>query len=235
MQRCPRLFLERHFDSCPALPLRRQESHSVDVYINSTNWPGEKGKCARVVTQSHASPAQLPIPIPTEHTETRQAFSSLKLALAQRIHHVWNWTADDKFSSFWWWSCSRREKNQKGSIEQRAKNRQRRPTMQPFIKTCSAFKLDAANAHLQGSSALSRLGSNTTPISTNTRESVSDWRSVEYIWYTTVTTVFISCHNTEKCSDFKHCLKTSVKKAHFRPSGFCAAVSSLLWADKRQG
>lgn len=99
---------------------------------------------------------------------------TLKLALAQRIHHVWNWTADDKFSPFWSRSCSRHEKNKKGSIEQRAKNRQRRPTMQPFIKTCSAFKLDAVNAHVQGSSTLSCLGSNMTPISTNTRESVSD-------------------------------------------------------------
>lgn len=159
---------------------------------------------------------------------------TLKLALAQRIHHVWNWTAADKFSPFWSRSCSRRQKNKKGSIEQRAENRQRRPTMQPFIKTRSAFKLDAVNAHLQGCSALSRLGSNTTLISTNTRESVSDWRSVEYIWNATVTTVLISCHNTEQRSDFKPRLKTNVKKPHFRPSGFCAAASSLLWADKNE-
>lgn len=101
---------------------------------------------------------------------------TLKLTLAHRIHHVWNRRADDKFTPFPSCICNRNDKTKGIHWAKEDENRQRRATMQSFIRTCCAFECDVEHAHLWGSSALGRF--KITLISTNTEEWVSEERSV---------------------------------------------------------
>lgn len=89
----------------------------------------------QVLTQSHTSSAPAHHYYPHwAHGDKTAFLLTLKLALALRIHHVWNWTADDKFTPFRSWSCNCHEKTKRIHWAKEGKNRQCPPTMQSFIK-----------------------------------------------------------------------------------------------------